>query len=186
MTLGPRAKLLILAALFASPIVASFIAYHFVPLGATGNYGELVAPRTVTTQAFERPGGGRFAFRELQGRWAMVASDSGACGAPCEEKLTTMRQVRLALGRRATRLERVFVVDDAKLPTAELLKQFEGTVVAITPGGLALPPGSAGSDRGHIYLVDPHGNVMLRWPVPGDRKRMLKDLDRLLRASQIG
>jgi hypothetical protein len=184
-SLGPRAKLLLLAALFAAPIVASLLTYYFVPLGANGNYGELIAPSTVTRQGFERLGGGRFAFQELEGSWAMVASDSGACEAACEEKLTAIRQVRLALGRRASRVERVFVVDDSRLPDAAFLARFEGTVVAITPRGTTLPP-TAGGDRNHIYLVDPHGNVMLRWPVPGDRKRMLKDLDRLLRASQIG
>jgi hypothetical protein len=64
-------------------------------------------------------------------------------------------------------------------------EEFEGTLVALTPTGMHLPPGAA-NDRAHIYLVDPNGNVMMRWPAATDRKRMLKDLDRLLRASQIG
>lgn len=183
--LGPRAKLSLLALLFAAPIVASLLTYRFANLQATSNYGELVAPRTVTAQAFDRPGGGRFKFDELEGRWIMVVSDSGECADACAEKLAAMRQVRLALGRRATRVERVLVVDDGRLPDAGRLREFEGMVIALTPRGGILPPG-AGNDRTHLYLVDPHGNVMLRWPVPADRKRMLKDLDRLLRASQIG
>jgi sugar lactone lactonase YvrE len=65
------------------------------------------------------------------------------------------------------------------------MKPFEGTQVAITPAAGAPPPGWA-ADRAHLYLVDPHGNVMMRWPATADRKRMLKDLERLLRASQIG
>jgi hypothetical protein len=58
-------------------------------------------------------------------------------------------------------------------------------VVAATPQGLQLPPGAA-NDRAHIYLVDPHGNVILRWPAKPDLRRMYRDLERLFKASQIG
>lgn len=185
MKLGPRAKLALLAALFAAPIAASFIAYRFMSHEPTANYGELIAPRPVTTQPFERDGGARFTFGQLAGRWVMVASDSGDCDAKCVDKLAAMRQVRLALGRKAARIERVFVVDDVRPPDAARLREFEGTEVVRTPRGLTLPAGAA-NDRAHIYLVDPNGNVMLRWPASADRKRMLKDLERLLKASQIG
>ena len=43
-----------------------------------------------------------------------------------------------------------------------------------------------GNDRAHIYLIDPHGDVMMRWPAAPDGRRMIRDLERLLRASQIG
>jgi hypothetical protein len=38
----------------------------------------------------------------------------------------------------------------------------------------------------HIYLVDPLGNLMLRFPANPDPQRMLKDLARLLKASRVG
>jgi len=38
----------------------------------------------------------------------------------------------------------------------------------------------------HIYLVDPLGNLMLRFPPDPDPSRMIKDLERLLRYSRIG
>ena len=185
MKLGPRAKLLLIAAIFLLPIVASLLVYRFGAVQPTANYGELIAPTTVTSQQFGLASGGQFSFDHVRGRWAMVASDSGACPAACVEKLTTLRQVRLALGRNAARVERVFVVDDLKRPDAAAMQPFEGTVVALTPAGMSLPL-SAANDRAHIYLVDPNGNVMLRWPAAADRKRMLKDLERLLKASQIG
>jgi hypothetical protein len=73
-----------------------------------------------------------------------------------------MRKVRLALGRDAPRVE-VVVVSAADLAKA-----------------------GATIDERHIYLVDPHGNVMMRWTSSPDLKRMLADLKRLLKASQIG
>jgi cytochrome oxidase Cu insertion factor (SCO1/SenC/PrrC family) len=183
---SPRAKLVALAALFASPIAASLVAYYVMDAKPTANFGELLLPPAkVTAQRLEAQGGGMFTFPELAGKWVMVASDSGDCAASCREKLEAMRQVRLALGRNATRVERVFVVDDLRRPQAGTLDEFAGMRVALTPTGLALPSGAA-NDRAHIYLVDPHGNVMLRWPAGADRNRMRADLQRLLKASQIG
>ena len=185
MSFGPRAKLLALAALFILPMVAAYVAWRFMDPRPTANYGELLPSATIAAHPFERPDGARFEFASLRGRWLLVASDSGLCEAACREKLTLMRQVRLALGRRASRVERVFVVDDLAVPGEATRAQFEGTHVALTPRGMALPPGAT-NDRAHVYLVDPRGNVVMRWPAAADGARMLKDLERLLKASQIG
>jgi cytochrome oxidase Cu insertion factor (SCO1/SenC/PrrC family) len=184
--MSPRAKLVSLAALFALPIAASILAYRFLALEPTANYGELLLPpAAISAQPFETPGGPAFAFPKLAGSWILVASDTGDCPRACLEKLVTLRQVRLALGRNAARVARVFVVDDSKPLAPAAAAELDGTVVAVTPRGLAGPPGAT-NDRAHIYLVDPRGNVMLRWPAGADRKRMLGDLQRLLKASQIG
>ncbi len=42
------------------------------------------------------------------------------------------------------------------------------------------------SVRDHIYVVDPLGNLMLRFPRDADPRRMMKDLSRLLKASRVG
>lgn len=184
--IGPRAKLVLLAGVFAIPIAASLFTYLYLRPPATANYGELLLPpATITAQPFENADGGRFGFTQLEGRWIFVVSDSGDCPMACAQKLVTLRQVRLALGRDAARVARVFVVDDRKRPAPGALKDFEGTVVALTPAGMSLPPGAA-TDRAHIYLVDPRGNVMMRWPAKGEGKGILGDLKRLLKASQIG
>jgi hypothetical protein len=186
MKLAPRAKLALIVALFLAPIVASVVAFVFFRPEPTANYGELLLPpAAITSHSFGRFDGGAFDFSELRGLWVLVASDSGACEPPCMEKLTAMRQVRLALGRNATRLARVFVVDDLRAPARAPLAVFGGTVVALTPTGMSLPPGAT-NDRAHIYLVDPLGNVMMRWPARPELKAMLRDLERLLNASQIG
>lgn len=186
MKVGPRAKLLLIFSIFLLPIAASVITYRFFRPQPTANHGELLLPPArATAQAFERAGGGSFAFSSLDGRWAMVMADSGACGAACVEKLIMMRQVRLALGRDAERVARVYIVDDRRAPEPRLLEPFQGTEAVLAPPGVALAPLASG-DRHHVYLVDPHGNVMMRWPAPSDGKGMLLDLQQLLKASQIG
>ena len=181
----PRAQFLLIAALFMLPIAASITTYKFLRPAATANHGELLLPPTqVGAQVFAKPGGGDFRLTDLGGRWILVTSDSGACAQACRQKLVATRQVRLALGRNASRVERVFVVDDLASPDPTLAADHPGMVVAITPKG-AQPPGVA-NDRAHTYLVDPHGNVMMRWPAAIESKGILSDLQRLLKASQIG
>lgn len=186
MIANARLKLVVIMALFAAPIAASWIAYHFFRPQATSNYGELIAPpAAVTTTQFVRIGGGAFRFEELRGRWVLIASDSGACPESCVDKLTLMRQVRLMLGRNAGRVERVFVADDTRPVAPGALEPFEGMVAITPPTGMALPLAPL-NDRAHLYLVDPLGNVMMRFPAKAEPRRMLKDLERLLKASQVG
>ena len=186
MKIGPRAKLLLLCALFAAPIAASLFAYKFMHLAPTANYGELLLPPAALSEhPLARADGSVFRFAELKDRWILVASDSGACTGPCAAKVHAIRQVRLALGHNASRVARVFVVDDLAAPDSPAFAPVEDLVIALTPRGLALPPGAT-NDRAHIYLIDPRGNVMMRWPGNPEMRGMLKDLERLLKASQIG
>jgi cytochrome oxidase Cu insertion factor (SCO1/SenC/PrrC family) len=186
MNRSPRLKLLAIMAFFAAPIVASWLAFHFLRPEATANYGALITPPVpITTAPFLRAGGGTFRFEELRGKWVLIASDSGSCPDTCVVKLTLMRQVRLMLGRNASRVTRVFVADDTRAMAPEALTPFEGTV-AITPQPGTVQSLSPVNDRAHIYVTDPLGNVMMRFPVDAEPRRMLRDLERLLKASQIG
>ena len=172
MKVTPRAKLALLAALFALPIVASVVAYFFFPPAPTANYGELLLP----------PASAPTELIGMRERWILVAWDRAPCEGACVAKITAMRQVRLALGRNASRVDRVLMLGgaDGRPPPPE---GFEGMLV-IGAGGV--PHGGLIGDAAHIYLVDPNGNVMMRWPSQPDMRRMLKDLERLLKASQIG
>lgn len=181
MKLTPRAKLLLIASVFLLPIAASVATYVFVRPEPTGNYGELLLPpEAISSAAFRRDDGTAFRFAELRGRWVLLASESRECDAACAAKLYAVRQVRLALGRDASRVARVLV---AQAPQA-LASVPREDLVALTP--LAPEPGGPVNDPAHIYLVDPGGNVMMRWPREPDMRRMLKDLQTLLKASQIG
>ena len=94
----------------------------------------------------------------------LVQIDRGACDALCEQKLYSMRQVRRAQGREMNRVERLWLVTDAVAPAPALLAAIEGTHVVRGDAQLAaaFPAERAATD--HIYLVDPLGNLMLRFP----------------------
>jgi hypothetical protein len=48
----------------------------------------------------------------------------------------------------------------------------------------AFPPAVDGAAG--IYIVDPHGNLMMSYPASGSARGLLKDLERLLKLSHIG
>ena len=172
-----RTKLLALGALFALPVVLGWIAYltGWVP-GTTSNYGTLLPPRPLDAQSLEA----------LRGKWVLVQLDGAACDARCEKKLYHMRQVRRAQGREMRRVERLWIITDSAALRSELLAAIEGTHIARDQAQFVAAFAAEGAATEHIYLVDPLGNLMMRFPRDPDPSRMVKDLQRLLRVSRIG
>ena len=172
-----RLKLVLIGALFALPVAAGWIAYLTgkVP-GRTSNYGTLLSPRPIASAP----------LAALRGKWVLVTFDGGACGAQCERKLYYLRQVRRAQGKDMNRVERLWLLTDGVAPKGELLAAIEGTRIARAGAGdaAAFAAGNAASD--HIYLVDPLGNLMLRFERDPDPAKMVKDLERLLKYSSFG
>jgi hypothetical protein len=98
-----------------------------------------------------------------------------------------MRQVRRAQGKNMDRIERVWLIDDEVPLDPALAQAFEGTYFVRASGSDVLrDPALAGDPPGHIYLIDPLGNLMMRFPRDADPSRILRDIVRLLKASQIG
>jgi hypothetical protein len=156
----------------AAPFVLGWAAWSFKwGTGTPGNYGELIPPRPLSGPAFE----------PLRGKWVLVTFDAAACDAYCEKKLYFMRQVRTAQGKDQARVERLWVITDEAKPRPELLAAIEGTRISSAQRE-AFP----GNPVDHIYLVDPLGNLMMRFPRDPDPSKVLKDLQRLLKYSQLG
>ena len=170
----PRAMLLLIALACAAPVILATLVWYFdLASGSSGNYGELLPPRQVSGAPLEK----------LRGKWILVSFDAPACDAYCEKKLSFMRQTRRAQGKEQLRVERLWLLTDAGQPRAGLQDLVEGAHVAPAAGlGGAFP----GTVTDHIYLVDPLGNLMLRFPREPDPKRIIKDLNRLLKYSRIG
>ncbi len=180
--------LLLIAAVCLAPFVASFTLYYFWQPEGRVNYGELVEGVEAPVGALAAHEGGKpFDFAQLRGRWIFVTVDSGACDDYCRNKLWKMRQVRLTQGKYPERIERVWLLSDTQPVAATVSKEYNGTWIARAQGSAvlkSLPYRDARRD--HIYLVDPLGNVVLRYAKDADPTRMKKDITRLLRVSRIG
>src|SRR5262245_40206413 len=183
---GRRTALVILA-FCAAPTVAAWLAYFVWQPQSRTNYGELVAPRLLPDTELRLLDGSPFRLSKLRGKWLLLQIDSAGCGAPCRSRLVTMRQARLALGKDAERVERVWLLADPADPDAGLLREHPGLVVARASRGVLAEDFPASSNPAStIFVVDPRGNLMLRFPGDPDGRKMLKDLSRLLRVSRIG
>ena len=182
---GRRIALVILA-LCAAPTVAAWFAYVLWQPQSRLNYGELIEARAISDPELRTLDGRPLRLSQLRGRWVLLQIDSGACAEGCRKKLLYMRQVRLAQGKDAGRIERMWLLADGAPPDAALLRDHEGLRVARAPGPLLAEFPAARSPYYHIYLLDPLGNLMLRFPSDPDAQRMVKDLARLLRASRVG
>ncbi len=186
---GARWKLLAILAVCAAPVLASYYTYYVIrPEGRT-NYGELIDPMPAIGQVkVSTPDGAPADLSAVSGKWVMVAIDPGDCAQPCRDRLWAMRQVRLTAGKDRDRVERLLLLTGEASPPPALLAEHEGLVVLRTSAaGLgAAFPAPDGAAAEHVYMVDPLGNVMMRFPARADPSRMKKDLAKLLRASRIG
>jgi len=166
-----RVKFVLLGAFFVVPVLVSTLAWwlDWVP-GTPANYGTLIPPRPLAPL----PGA-------VKGKWVLVQFAGGACDAACEKKLYIMRQVRRAQGKDMDRVERLWALTDGAKPRPELLAAIEGTRVADLASA-----GFPGSAVDHIYVIDPLGNLMMRYPRDPDPSKMIKDLQRLLKYARAG
>ena len=181
-----RVTALLILAICAAPTIAALVAYYFWHPAGRMNYGELIEPGPLPPMALVRLDGRPFALAELKGKWVMVQLDDAWCEAACQKKLFNMRQVRLAQGRDMERIERVWLLPDNGMLSAELGRLTDGVLLARAQGATGVPFPAATNVRDYIYLVDPLGNLMLRFPKDADPRRMIKDLQRLLKVSRIG
>lgn len=185
-----RWKLLLLLLVCASPVVASYFTYYVVRPDGRRNFGELVQPQKpmpalAATALDGRPG----KLQALHGQWLLVSVAAGACDAGCQNHLYLQRQMRESLGKDKDRLDWVWLVTDDQAPPAPILPGLQqATVLRVDGKALAqwLEPQAGHALTEHLYVVDPMGNWMMRFPAGMDAAAAAKgkrDLERLLRAS---
>jgi hypothetical protein len=97
-----------------------------------------------------------------------------------------MRQLRLTQGKNMHRVERLWLVSDDAPPRGAPQLAAEGTRVARADAALLRAFPAPESATHHIYVVDPLGNLMMRFPRDPEPRLMIKDLARLLKTSQVG
>jgi hypothetical protein len=189
-TRSGRWKMMLVLLVCASPVIASYFAYYVIRPDGRRNFGELIDPQrplpAIATQTLDGKAG---QLTALKNQWLLFSVAGGACDAGCEQNLYFQRQLREALGREKERLDRVWLVNDEAPVRSVLLPALaQATVLRVKPADAALwlepAPGQRLQD--HLYLVDPLGNLMMRFPANMDAAAAAKakrDLDRLLRAS---
>ena len=185
-----RWKMLFVLLICASPVVASYWTYYVIRPEGRRNYGELIEPqRPLPAVATLSLSGEAAPLTALKGQWLLLSVGSGACDAACQQRLYFQRQLRETLGKDKDRLDRVWLIqDDAAVAPTLMPAVAQATVLKVKAQDLQawLPPAPDQSLDAHLYLVDPLGNLMMRFPAHMDAAgagKAKRDLERVLRAS---
>ncbi|MCB1777483.1 MAG: hypothetical protein KDI50_08600 [Candidatus Competibacteraceae bacterium] len=182
-------------ACFVLPLVTAWLllADNWRPSGSA-QHGELLKPAQPLPNLLLTPIAGHpWNAAALHNHWLMVyVGGTTNCNEHCRAALYDMRQVRLALGKEIVRVSTVLLLDE--MPEADFrewlavehAEMLAGVAsVEIRNAFLQAFP-EAGQVGAWIYLVDPLGNLLMRYPTTVNPGGILKDLKRLLRLSKIG
>jgi hypothetical protein len=186
-----RWKMLLVLLVCAAPVVASYFTYYVVRPEGRRNFGELINPQQplpdVVASALD---GTPVNLQTLRGQWLLISVGGGACDNTCTRYLYLQRQLREGLGKARDRVDWVWLVDDAAPVAAALMPALQTATVLRVPAQALrgwLAPAQGESLSAHLFLVDPMGNWMLRFPAHLDAEgasKAKRDLERLLRASE--
>jgi hypothetical protein len=189
-TRSGRWKMLMVLLVCAAPVVASYTSYYWIRPEGRRNFGTLIEPQrplpAATATALD---GKRVDLRGLKDQWLLVSVSGGACDANCANNLYFQRQLRESLGKDKDRVDWVWLVDDkAPIPDAIQPALKGATVLRVERSDLQgwLSPQDGRTLADHLYVVDPMGNWMMRFPAGISLEtapQVKRDLERLMRAS---
>lgn len=193
-----RIKLLTILGVFAVPLILATIYLQVVrmsggQLGDTSR-GQLIEPAVPLTEFSLDTPDGELTLESMRGIWTMLYMPEGECLDACKLSLYNMRQVRLALNQRMDRVQRVVLAESAAQLDESLLAEHLGLIVgtgspeqqAVLRDQVRAAESTMQPVAGAVYMLDPFGNVMLRFPADLPPKSMLKDIKHLLKVSRIG
>ena len=183
--------MLLVLAVCAAPVIASYLTYFVIRPEGRNNYSELVQPlRPIPVDLpLTDLHGAAVPAASLKGQWLLVVVSAAACNAVCEKHLWVQRQLRETLGREKDRVDKVWLIDDAGTPKPSVLQgvttNTDATVLRVPAQALAtwLQPAAGQALEDHMYIVDPLGNWMMRVPPAPEPAKLKRDVEKLLRAS---
>lgn len=185
-----RRQFWLLVLVFFAPLLTAFWLYYGSPWRPSGhtNHGELIEPaRPLPERAL--PGEAARARRPFDDRWSLVYVGDGRCDADCRQALLVMRQTHAALGRLQPRVQQVLLATADCCDQGFLDREHPGLrlIDASGPADAALLAAFPRErlQRG-IFIVDPLGNLMMRYDTGLDPRGLLQDLKKLLQLSHIG
>jgi cytochrome oxidase Cu insertion factor (SCO1/SenC/PrrC family) len=186
-----RIRMLLVLAVCAAPVIASYFTYFVIRPTSHSSYGQLIVPTRSFPDdlAMTRLDGTPVTARSLHGQWLLVTVGPSTCDATCDKRLFAQRQFREMLGRERDRVDKIWLITDQAPLTpalaAAITAKPEVTALRVDPVALArwLVPAAGQALADHFYIVDPMGEFMMRLPPQPDPSKAKRDLERLLRAS---
>lgn len=195
-----RAVLILLAALFIFPVVAAYVLFYIMEWRPQGmiNTGELIKPVQMFPKvSFATTQNKSFNYSDLKHSWILFSVSDGICDEACQFQIYKMRQIDTGMADKQERIERLFIIRSNRGNTQfinKLSRDYPEMWVIKGPDNavndiirtISKTTAPKQSIFNKIYVVDPMGNLIMRYKPDADPKGVLKDLTRLLRFSHQG
>ena len=168
-----------------APFVLALLLFMFWRPDSLINNGELLQPARLNIYLENDNDSLDSLLSTNRGRWLLLMIDESRCADDCKKKLYWLRQLRLAQGREMDRIERVWLINDQKSPDPALIDGHQGIITLnVIPKNTSQIDNQEVLSADYIYLVDPIGNLMMRFAINGDPALLKKDIKKLLKASK--
>ena len=135
-------------------------------------------------------------LKALGGKWSLVYMTSGCCDKQCAHILFDLKQMHIALNSEAKRVRNVLITGNQckKSQVKTSLKPFsmlwltanQSQQYAFNQLIHKQAPRASFSQAGHLFIIDPHVNLVMYYVASVKPGYVFQDLQRLLKVSQIG
>ena len=185
-----RIKMVLLMLVAASPVILSYFTYYVIRPEGRQNYGELIEPlRPIPAELMGVDAQGQaLELTALKNQWLFLSVGDSQCDERCQNHLYLQRQIREGLGKEKDRLDWVWLrTGSPELSEMLQLATSQAVVLHMQEHDIAswLEPAPGYELADHLFVVDPMGNWMMRFPAQADPRQMRRDINRLLRASSF-
>ena len=180
---------------FIAPVALAYVMFFFVDIKSFSNHGEILNPIAhISNFALKDDNGEIIPQEKLTYKWRLISFLGKDCDQRCEKRLYDTRQIHKSLGKNEYRLYRMFVhLEPAGETFTKLIANTHADAIQVNaePKDVVKALNNnvhddVGITNNEIYIMDPMGNVMMRFTQEQSNKDILSDLRKLLKASQIG
>ena len=190
----PKFLLYALLLLFFLPIIGAWylLNYHSGILHNTTNRGTLLQPMLkIENLPFSDYNiEDSINAKQWHGKWVMMYIKGNNCDQRCLTTIYLMGQTRVALNKYQNKVLTAYTAVNANVttnPSSEILRQYPRTLLFKT-SALNLTNFLNQTSlthlvlqQGAVFLIDPNGYVMMRYPSDVDFEDVYQDLDHLLK-----
>jgi len=169
---------ILIFALFAIPLSIAVYLYNHPTLltSRMSNKGKLILP-PITAEALNLV---------PNNKWSLILFEPTVCGKACSKALYFLHQMQKASGKNQDRITRILLSTVAQTSLDQNLQISNITLDQFIQVMQIKNKIDFAAQANSIFIMDPHGNIMLAYPPGTDPMDIYKDLEHLLKASQIG
>lgn len=185
-------KFLMMLAVFLLPVIlGSLLFFNLEKVGfekGSTNYGTLVHPAKPAVLADLKQGENQAVKEQTIAKsWTMTYLETNKCDQVCLDKLTLIKKVRLLTNEKMRRVRTLFVSNKAIEAGIDKSQYKDMVFTNVDDENSEFIKQFPHQDTKPIYLIDPYGNIMMYYPQKDlNAKKIIKDINRLLKYSQLG